>query len=509
VNTTRGRWAVALVLGLALALGGFGSPTPTATTTGTAPPPSPSSSLLNSKALIYGSEIGAWLHNGNPAVDPATGIPAKTTQAAIPVIRFAVPDCFTDMVCGTDGHTGTVLRSDFRHAITGITVTDAAVPWLKMVPIARDVDNGAVFCPPWTGAADGNLNLYKAVLDEVKLAGYLGPVVIESNNEMEYTCWRTWQAQGAPITSAGSVGVSKRIGEHYAATMPALRAYAQGLGFSEVVVGGYIGIGGGPGWGQSCTADTTKPYGYACGYQTRWVDEFNTAVLNAGAAPPDFESIHAYPHGPDFACSPYAFDDNIAFAYYRNWIVQSRARVNAVWGATLGSAIRFSVSEFTAGSSNSSGTWSGWTIAGQPEAFYNGWFGMLRGDGNLTGSGTRWWNNNVFEIASNSDTGLGRFYNLIRQDGTTPAWYDTFKTLSTTDPLRQYTQQPAYGPPPRKRHRFRNFVVLSLVALVAVIVVASLAGGGGSGAPRGPSDDTRRDQPRADEQVGGSRGSPT
>lgn len=400
-------------------------------TTGSNPPPA---SLLDSKALIYGSEIGAWLHDGNPAVDPATGIPAKTTAAAIPIIRFAVPDCFTDMVCGTDSHSGTVLRSDFRHAVTGITVTDGAALWLKMLPIAKDLNNGAVFCPPWTGAADGNLALYKAVLDEVKLAGYLGPIVIESNNEMEYTCWATWQAQGAPITSAGSVGVSKRIGEHYAATMPALKTYAQGLGFSQVVVGGYIGIGGGVNWGQACTVDATKPYGYACGYQARWIDEFNTAVLNAGAAPPDFESIHAYPHSPDFASSPYTFDDNIAFAYYRNWIIQSRARVNAIWGATLGTPIRFSVSEFNAGSSNSGGTWSGWTIAGQPEAFYNGWLGMLRGDGDLTS--TRWWNNNVFEIASNSDTGSGKYYNLIRQDGTTPPWYDTFKTLSTTDPLR-------------------------------------------------------------------------
>jgi hypothetical protein len=61
---------------------------------------------------------------------------------------------------------------------------------------------------------------------------------------------------------------------------------------------------------------------------------------------------------------------------------------------------------------------------------------MLAGDGELTDSGTRYWNANLFLIAGNSDTGTGRYYNIIRRDGSTPPWYDTFKTMSTTDPLR-------------------------------------------------------------------------
>src|SRR5262245_10562534 len=81
-------------------------------------------SLLDNKSLIYGGEIGAWHHDGGPALDPATGIPAKTVAAGIPVIRFAVPDCFTDQRCGTDHHRGTVLRSDFDHAVRGITTID-------------------------------------------------------------------------------------------------------------------------------------------------------------------------------------------------------------------------------------------------------------------------------------------------------------------------------------------------------------------------------------------------
>ena len=418
--------------------------TPPTTTTTTALPAT--GSLLTSKALIYGSEIGAWLTNGSPAVDPASGIPARTTAAAIPIIRYAVSDCFTGMTCGSDNHAGTMSRASFDQAVQGIANTDHAALWLKMVPIAADTIgtiNGTVFCPPWTGDASGNLPMYKSVLAEAATAGYSGPIVIESNNEMEYACSAKWKAEGAAISGSGSVGVSKRIGEHFAATMPALKAYARGLGFSQVVVGGYIGAGGGTNWGQACTVDATKPYGYNCGYSTRWVDEFNTAVHDAYVAAgssnsdyiPDFEAIHAYPHSPDFSSSPgYEFDDNIALAYYRNWIIQSRARVDQTWGGTVGDQIRFSISEFSAGSSNSSGTWSGWSTAGRPEAFYTGWYGMLRGDGNLTG--TRYWNCNMFEIASNSDTGSGRYYNIIRADATVPSWYATFKTLSTTDPLR-------------------------------------------------------------------------
>lgn len=431
------------------------TPTPTVTDTPTPPPTTTApaaGSLRDSKALIYGSEVAVWDAVGTPATTAlaeSSGIPAKTREAGIPVIRAWLYDCFTDMTCGTDNHAGTIAPATWRQIITGITVTDGAVPWIKMVPVAADTFgyptaiDGAVFCPPWTGDAAGNLPFYQRMLDEVKAAGYTGPIIVESNNEMEYACWRTWQAQGAPITSAGSVGVSKRIGEHYAATMPLLKAYARSLGFTEVVVGGYLGVSGGPGWGQTCTADATGPYGYACGYQARWVDEFNTAVhsayLTAGSDPdyvPDFLSVHAYIHGPDFtSTSGYEFDDDIAYAYFRNWIVQSRARTDAVWGAAVGDGILFSVSEWNAGVSGSD-MWSGWTTAGRPGRFYDGWYDMLRGDGTTTGTGTRYWNANVFGIAINSDTGSGRYYNIIRRDGTVPDWYANFAAKSTGDPLR-------------------------------------------------------------------------
>jgi len=78
--------------------------------------------VLTSKALIYGSEIGAWLTNGSPAVDPASGIPARTTTAAIPIIRYAVSDCFTGMTCGSDKHAGTMSRASFDQAVQGMRI---------------------------------------------------------------------------------------------------------------------------------------------------------------------------------------------------------------------------------------------------------------------------------------------------------------------------------------------------------------------------------------------------
>ena len=407
----------------------------------------PTSGLLQSKALIYGSEWAAWDPDSSQATAP--GVMAKTVEAEVPIIRYALYDCFTGMTCGNDDHAGTISRTDFRTSMRGITQDARAVPWLKMLPIARDtiggVADGSVFCPHWSDDAtlDDNLPTYKAMLDELVVAGYTGPVVIESNNEMEYTCWRTWQSQGAPITSAGSVGVSDRLGDHFAATMPALRAYARTLGFSEVVVGGYVGISGGPGWGQSCAADATQPYGYACGYQSRWVHEFAAAVKAAylanGSNPdylPDFLSMHAYVHGPDFSSTAgYEFDDRMAFAYFRTWLVRSRAVLRSVFGTTVGDPIQFSISEWSAGVSRTD-AWSGWATPSRVARFYDGWFEMLRGDGRTTGDGTRYWNANQFLIAGNSDTGTGRYYNWIRRDGSVPAWYTNIKNASTGDPLR-------------------------------------------------------------------------
>jgi hypothetical protein len=392
--------------------------------------------------LIYGSEIGEWLSNGGPAVVESSGVPARIRTAHVRTVRYSVYDCFKGMRCGQDRHRGTVARSDFDTAVRGITRTDKAVLWLKMVPVTNDTINGvhgSEFCPNWRGPGTVNLPMYKAVVAEVKAAGYTGPLVIESNNEMEFACWHRWRSEGAPITSAGSVGVSKRIGKHYAGNMPALKAYARNLGFTDLMVGGYIGVGGGVEWGQPCRPDARKPYGFACGYQNRWMSEFNTAVhtayLNHGRNPdyvPDFEAIHAYPHSPDFSATPgYRFNDNIAYAYYRNWVVRSRAVVDGVWGPAIGDGVRFAISEWNAGSSNSDGTWSGWRTPGEPGAFYAGWFRMLRGNGKTTGAGTAYWAANLWVAASEPDNGDSRYYNIIHQNGTVPPWYWTFKDYAT------------------------------------------------------------------------------
>jgi F5/8 type C domain len=414
------------------------TPSPAPTTTPVPGPVEPD--LLSRRDLIYGSEIGCWQVTGKPAVDPTTVIPSKIIAARIPVIRFAVYDVFTDMT-DPNGDPGTIRRSDFDNAISGIVNTLHAVPWIKLLPVARDaidVKLGTVFVPPLTNLGR-DLEIHKAILAEVRKV-YGGPIIVESDNEAEFDSYKIWG-----FANGGSVGVSKALGDKYVATMPALKKYARDvLGFSQVVTVGYVGVSGGPGWGQRITADATKPYGYSCGYQARWIDEFNTAIQAAYAAHgndpdyiPDVESIHAYPHSPDFSDQAgYELDDNQIYAYYRNWLVQSRRRLAAIWGPTVGDKIRFSISEWNAGSHNTDGTWSGWSTPSRVQAFYNGWLTMLQGDGTTTGAGTRYWNANVFELASEAPTGYGAYYNLVRKDGTTPAWYDTFKAISTSDPDR-------------------------------------------------------------------------
>jgi hypothetical protein len=401
------------------------------------------SDLLSNKSLIYGSEIGAWKTTGAPAVTTSTGIPAAVQAAGMPVIRYAVYDCFVGETCGTDNHAGSLSRANLDTAISGITVNMHGVPWIKLLPITKagigTVSNGSVFCPATSNMAM-NLPIYKSLMAEIRNV-YSGPIIIESTNEGEYDCATKWG-----FASSGAVGVSKALGDHYVANMPPLIKYSRDtLGFSQVVPVGYVGIAGGTNWGQTCTANANAPYGYACSYQTRWVNEFNTQVQAAYVShgnDPDYipgaESIHAYCHSSDFGANPFNFSDNICNAYYRNWLTQSRAQVNTNWGPAIGGNIRFAISEWQAGvcTNLSTSCWSGWSTPATVQSFYSSWLGMLAGDGNTTGAGTRYWAANVFEIASNSDTGPGGYYNIIRQDGTTPAWYDTFKAISTIDPLR-------------------------------------------------------------------------
>jgi len=414
--------------------------------------------------LLYGTEIGAWREDGTPAVTEASGIPAKVREAGVSVIRFAVHDTFSDLLDPL-GAAGEVSRANFRNAIGGITNNLKCIPWVKMLPIslqAIETKTGERWIPPWTGTIPSIwLDTYKAVLTELRQV-YSGPVIIESHNEMHYNAWSVWRdrdgaldtSTGLPLTGAGNTGISKRIGEHWAQTMPELKRYCRDvLRFSRVFVGGEVGVSGGSGWGQSITPDGGQPYGYAAGYQTRWVDEFNTAIKTAyDAAPaadkplyiPDFESIHCYPHSPDFTAESaiYQFDNNKAFAYYRQWIQSSRARVNLIWGSTIGNQILFANSEGTAGFSNDSGIWTGWQTAGQPEDWFSGWFQMMQGDGVMTGSGTRYWANIIFAIATDADGTAGtansssRYYNWIHFDGTVKSWYETIKQASLNDPAR-------------------------------------------------------------------------
>jgi len=399
------------------------------------PAPKPMSSptgLLARRNFLYSSEIGAWEPDGGPAVtNPA--VVRKVRAARIPAIKFSVYDCFTGQVCGRDHHRGTQARPAFQSAIRGITRTDGAVPWLKFLPVSRGNIRsviGAIFCPPGDGSNWAmNLPTDKSVLAATAEV-YRGPIILEDNNEAEYDCARFWG-----YATDGAPGVSTKLGEIYAATMPTLVSYARTLGFSDVVSVGYVGISGGPEWGDPCTADSGAPFGYSCAIPTTYIDEFNTAVHAAYVAhhdDPDYipqvESVHSYCHSTDFTTKPgFPVPNAACFAWQREWLLTARSQVEQIWGEPIGSKIRFSVSEWSGGSFHSPGpSWAGFGNGGMP-GYVTGYLGVLRGDGIDTGSGTGYWSASLFLLASNPQ---GNGYNLIEPDGTPSDYYPAYKAAS-------------------------------------------------------------------------------
>jgi hypothetical protein len=396
------------------------------------PPPPPARGLLLQTNLLYSSEIGAWENDGGPAVTNAAVV-QHIRAARIPAIKFSMYDCFTGETCGRDHHRGSQSVSEFQSAIRGITQTDRAIPWLKFLPVSRSNIGGvigSVFCPPANGSDWGmNLPAGKQML-AATAAVYKGPIILEDNNEAEYDCARFW---GYP--NDGAPGVSTKLGDMYAATMPELVSYARSLGFSDVVTVGYIGVNGGPGWGDPCTADGSAPFGYSCSIPSMYIDEFNNAVYAAYIAHhrnqdyiPAVESVHSYCHSPDFTSSPgFPVPDAECYAWQREWIQAARAQLEGIWGDAIGSQIRFSVSEWSGGVSDTiAGNWPGYTNGSMP-GYVSGYLKMLRGDGRTTGSGDGYWAASLFELASNPP---GNGYNLIQPDGTPADYYPAFRAAS-------------------------------------------------------------------------------
>jgi hypothetical protein len=359
--------------------------------------PATAAELLNRTDLIYGSEIGAWRTTGAPATDPASGIPALVKAAKIPVIRFSMYDVFTDMLDPL-GNPGTQSRANLDTALNGIKANLGAEPMIKLLPIANDLigtKNGAIYCPPLNNLAR-NLDYYKALMAQ---AGNRVKIY-ESTNEMEYSCSKAW---GYP--SAGSVGVSKALGQHFAQNMPALKKYARSLGF-EILTVGYIGTPGGFGWGDTIANPRTST-----------ATEFLTAVRDAYVASgydpdyiPDAISIHAYPNSPDFGDA--TLSDIIA--YHEAWATKVRSQMNTIFGTAVGSKIKLAVSEWNAGIK----TWAGFSDNRVVE-FYTAWLAMLQRN--------NFWLANQFAIGSNGSEP----YDIIKENAATASFYNAFKAAST------------------------------------------------------------------------------
>jgi hypothetical protein len=423
--------AIVGVAGLALLTQSCsGSASPSGAPSGS--PAVPATGLLARTDLIYGSEIGAWENNGGPAVaNPA--VVREIRAAKVSLIRYSVYDCFTGQRCGRNNHQGTQSEAAFQQAIRGITTTDGAIPWIKFLPVARGNIRGvtgSIFCPPGDGSDWGmNVPVDKKVLAAIA-AVYKGPIILEDNNEAEYDCARFWG-----FSSEGDQGVSTDLGKMFSATMPPLLSYAKSLGFSDVVSVGYIGISGGPGWNDPCSATSSGPFGYSCSIPTTYVDEFNQAAhaayVSSGNNPdyiPEAESVHSYCHSPDFTSTKgYPVPDAECYAWQRQWIATARQEVDSIWGNAIGSQIRFAVSEWSGGAYNPrADSWAGYSNGGMP-GYVAGYLKVLRGDGTTTGDGDGYWSATLFNLSSNPQ---GNGYNLIQPDGKPSDYYPAFRAAS-------------------------------------------------------------------------------
>jgi hypothetical protein len=410
-------------------------------------PSCPGNVLSYQNKYLAGTEIGVWETNGGAALSNTNNVLSQFQALNPAIIRYGVYDCWTTETCGTDSHTGSQSESTFETTMSNMhTDFPSAVPWIKLPPVTSgaigSVAAGSVFCPPVDASPNNtigtnwsmNLSMDEQIVQAISTV-YTGPLILEDDNEAEYDCWSAWHFAGA-----GSTGVSKNIAQMYAATMPALKAYALSLGFSQVVTVGYIGVGGGLGWGSTCSAGGGT-YGYTCTVSNKWIDEFNNQLESQWAADsnsdpnkpyyiPDVESLHSYCHSPDFVASnPYVLADAECDAYYNQWIQNARTEANSIWGSTIGNGIRFSVSEWQGGicTNTSTACWSGFPT--DEGSYIDNFLSMLQGNGETTGSNsTAFWEGTLFEVASNTDSAAAGAYNVINIAGTTPSWYTNVKT---------------------------------------------------------------------------------
>jgi hypothetical protein len=429
-----------------------------------------------------GIKIGVWQsnNNGGPALTN-TGAVSLLQQTKTPLISYGVYDCFTGMTCGDSeaggSHTGTLSESSFESQIAAIK-TDFNSPALilQLPPVTNSTLGsggnaipGTDFCPTVSGAGVNqtsdewgmNLALDKEIVHAVSVAGFTGPLFLESSNEADVDCATKWG-----FNSLSDPGISTDLGHMYAATIPALVTYAKNIKsqgvkqFSAVWPIGYIGQNGGPEWGDTCTPNVST-YGFACTEPTQWVDEFNSAVKADGATMPIIESTHSYCHSSDFGTAASGYNqgpgpggttqtitDNECYAYQNQWITNARTEAAKTWGSNATNNMAFAVSEWQAGScTNDTGPGSAYSCWGYPSSgacsggfcptdndannYTAGYLNMLKGNGQIFGAGgTAYWLGVMFDDASNTEGSPQANYNVITENGTQGAQYPAFSAAA-------------------------------------------------------------------------------
>lgn len=338
----------------------------------------PRGTIFTDQSLIYGSHIGAWDLDGGTAVNNPTAA-ANVTAAKIRVIKWQMwkPPC---ELRATDCQS----TEQFNAAIDGIRSLGAE-PLIGLPPI---------WDRQCAGAADAWSYAWQQWV--VRTAGSRVKLY-EMANEPDNYCGMTGQQYHDELWVA----------------VPPLKAYARTLGV-EIFVGG-------PGWAKSDATSATDVKAWL----TATRNDYLTHSQDRDWVP-DFISTHTYlltPSENDSQTHAQARIDSWGAFYddLRSFMDTTFAGLTDR-GYPIAEELKLADTEWNDTIDNS---WPGNEDRAWTDFYISAMFMMLRNH--------ELWLSNQSTIASHSGGAL----DLLRTDGTPKPEYDSYRAVSTSDPLNR------------------------------------------------------------------------
>ncbi len=335
----------------------------------------PRGELFQARNLIYGSHIGAWDLDGGTAVKDPTAV-ANVQAAQIRVIKWQMwkPPCeLRSDDCQT--------TADFNAGIDGIRALGAE-PLIGLPPI---------WDRQCAGAADAWSTEWQQWI--IRTAG---------------SRVRLYEMSNEPDNYCGMSG--QQYYDSLWVQVPGLKAYARSLGLRIFV--------GGPGWATSDDAALAQLQDWLAAAKASYLANDNDRDWL-----PDFVSTHTYLKTP-------SENDSQAHAqaridYWSGFYTDLRAHIDTTFagltdnGYPIAEELKLADTEWNDTIDND---WPGNDSQEWTDFYYQAMFSMLREAGV--------WMSNQSTIASHTGGAL----DLLKPDGTPKPAYNSYKSVSTTDP---------------------------------------------------------------------------